>query len=154
MLEGKHFGNVTKAQRLFQRALDVEPTNPDAQLGFMHCKAMAGDALIQVQRERERERERDYCVHNGGYKHYFTCHTLSYLPYTINFPHYTYIIHLLEYTHYTYIIHSLNYTRIMQDTQDPAFERLIYNASNMSPPDEDLYPPAASEGEGRETAAE
>ena len=48
VLEGKHFGNVTKAQRLFQRALDVDPSSEDAQLGFMQCKTLCGDALLQV----------------------------------------------------------------------------------------------------------
>jgi two-component SAPR family response regulator len=78
VLEGKHFGNVTKAQRLFQRALDVDPSSEDAQLGFMQCKALGGDALVQ-------------------------------------------------------------------DTEDLAFHRLIYNASNISPPAEAVSSPLVSE---------
>lgn len=49
VLEGKQFANVTKAQRLFERALDVDPDSRDAKEGYMHCKSILSGALIHDQ---------------------------------------------------------------------------------------------------------
>lgn len=49
VLEGKQFANVTKAQRLFERALDVDADSRDAKEGYMHCKSILSGALIHDQ---------------------------------------------------------------------------------------------------------
>ena len=46
VLEGKHLGNVSKAARMFERVLDLEPRNADAQAGFMHCQAVLEGAVL------------------------------------------------------------------------------------------------------------
>jgi hypothetical protein len=46
VLQGKHLGNVSMAERLFARALDIDPSSCEARQGYMHCHALLNKALL------------------------------------------------------------------------------------------------------------
>ena len=46
VLQGKHLGNLTMAERLFARALDIDPASVEARQGYMHCHALLNKALL------------------------------------------------------------------------------------------------------------
>ena len=46
VLQGKHLGNLTMAERLFARALDIDAGSVEARQGYMHCHALLNKALL------------------------------------------------------------------------------------------------------------
>lgn len=47
VLIGKHKGNYSEAQRLFERALDIDEECEDAKVGYMQCVSALEGALVQ-----------------------------------------------------------------------------------------------------------